>query len=104
MLPLEISEPHEPARVPGARLSEADAIDIWHARWLHQRRKDIVARYGCDPRRIYEIWEGRRFPAAREKALKLFEERYPGLVDHVDFSLHRRIARDADRDHQLDLF
>ena len=36
-----------------------------------------MRRYGCDPRRLYEIWEGKRFPATRAKALELFEARYP---------------------------
>ena len=42
-------------------LAEADAVDIWIARWLRVRRKELVARYACDPRRLYEIWEEKRF-------------------------------------------
>lgn len=71
-------------------LTEADAVDIWIARWLRIRRKDLVSRYGCDPRRLYEIWEGERFAGARAKALELFEARYPGLLDRVDFGPHQR--------------
>ncbi len=54
------------------RLTEADAIDIWIARWLRIRRKDLIDRYGCDPRRLYEVWEGTRSPGSREKALVRF--------------------------------
>jgi hypothetical protein len=102
-----------PSSLPVARKSaapraftEADAIDIWIARWLRLRRKDILARYGCDPRRLYEIWEGLRFAGSRAKAQALFAERHPGLVDRVDFSLHRRIPRALSpaRDLQPDLF
>src|SRR6185503_632006 len=50
------------------RLTEADAVDIWIARWLRIRRKDLVARYGCDPRRLYEIGEETRFPGSGAKA------------------------------------
>ena len=53
-------------------LGEADAVDIWIARWLRIRRKDMLIRYGCDPRRLYEIWEEKRFVGSRAKALKLF--------------------------------
>ncbi len=74
-------------------LTEADAIDVWIARWLRIRRKDLLLRYGCDPRRLYEIWEGTRFPGSRAKALALFEERHPGLADRIDFGSHRRIPR-----------
>ncbi len=74
-------------------LTEANAIDIWIARWLHVRRKDILARYGCDPRRLYDIWEGRTFPRSRDKALVEFSERFPMLSGSVDTSLHRRIPR-----------
>jgi hypothetical protein len=84
-------------------LTESDAIDIWIARWLRIRRRDLVARYACDPRRLYEIWEGARFPGARDKALALFLERYPTLADRVDFGPHRRISRSVHPD-QLPLF
>ncbi len=74
-------------------LTEADAVDIWIARWLRIRRKDLVLRYGCDPRRLYEIWQGERFAAARDQALELFAQRYPGLIDRIDFGPHQRQAR-----------
>jgi hypothetical protein len=88
------------------RLTEADAIDIWIARWLRIGRRDLIDRYGCDPRRLYEIWEGRRFPASREKALAQFAQQHPGLADRIDFGLHRRIPRadPTEADGQLDLF
>lgn len=91
-----------PPRTPRA-LAEADAIDIWIARWLRVRRKDLVLRYGCDPRRLYEIWEERRFAGARDQALDLFRERYPSLMDRVDTGPHRRVSRRVSED-QLSLF
>ena len=105
MLPLQVEDvlPHEQRR-PGTPLSERDAIDIWIARWLQVRRKDIVKRYGCDPRRIYEIWEGRKFANAREKALEQFHETHPTLAGQIDFSHHRRIPRVPEPERQLDLF
>lgn len=89
----------QPLRV----LREADAVDIWIARWLRIRRKDLVRRYGCDPRRLYEIWWGERFPASREKAMQLFAERYPGLADRTHFG-YRRIPRVVEARGQLELF
>jgi hypothetical protein len=80
-------------RPPQRRLTEADAIDIWIARWLRIRRKDLLARYGCDPRRLYEIWEEQRFPGSRAKALQVLQHRHPGLVDRIDPGPHRRIPR-----------
>jgi hypothetical protein len=84
-------------------LTEADAIDIWIARWLRVRRRDLLQRYACDPRRLYEIWEGTRFPTAQAKARTLFAERHPGIVDRVDFGHHRRYSRAIDPA-QLGLF
>lgn len=85
-------------------LTEADAVEIWIARWLRIRRKDLVARYGCDPRRLYEIWWGDRFPESRKQAMQLFAERYPSLVDRTHFG-YRRIARIKSFDgDQLSLF
>jgi hypothetical protein len=92
------------ARPRQRRLTEADAVDIWIARWLRIRRKDLIDRYGCDPRRLYEIWEGNRFTGSREKALAVFAERHPGLAGQIDLGLHRRIPRAAPTDGQLELF
>ena len=93
---------------PAARekrpLTEADAIQIWIARWLRIRRKDLLVRYGCDPRRLYEIWEETRFPGSRAKAMTLLEEHYPGFVGRIDHGRHRRIARTLPHELQPDLF
>ncbi len=93
------------APLPASRraLTEADAVDIWIARWLRIRRRDLIVRYGCDPRRIYEIWEEARFPGARAKAIEIFRERHPGLVDRIDYGRHQRISRTSHPD-QLSLF
>ena len=84
-------------------LSEKDAIDIWIARWLRVRQKDLLQRYACDSRRLYEIWWGERFPVSRRKAADLFRERYPGLADRTDFG-YRRIPRGTFNPAQADLF
>lgn len=88
----------------GRTLTEADAIDIWIARWLRIRRKDLIERYRCDPRRLYEIWEGTRFQGSRAKALETFRTRYPGMLDRIDFGNHRRIAARSQHPDQMDLF
>ena len=73
-------------------LTEADAADIWIARWLRVRPKDLVMRYGCDTRRLYDIWWGKSFPASRARAQKLFAERYPEATERTVFG-YRRIPR-----------
>jgi hypothetical protein len=87
---------------PG-KLSDADAIDIWIARWLRIRPVDLIRRYRCDPRRLYEIWEEQRFPGSRAKALAVFSVRYPTLLGRVDCGAHRRISQGPDPD-QLSFF
>jgi hypothetical protein len=96
---------HMPPVPPAERrpLTESDAVDIWIARWLKIRRRDLVLRYGCDPRRLYEIWEEARFPGVRAQAEEVFAARYPSLVGRVDFGPHRRGARGVHPD-QLTLF
>lgn len=84
-------------------LNEADAIDIWIARWLRIRPRDLIQRYGCDPRRLYEIWQEERFPGTRGKALDQFLARFPTLADRIDAGPHVRIAKAAHPD-QLRLF
>jgi hypothetical protein len=82
------------ASVPGrARpLTERDAIEIWIARWLRLKRKEILKQYPGDPSRLYAIWWGERFPHSRAKARVEFEKRYPWARDRTDFG-YRRIPR-----------
>lgn len=85
-------------------LTETDAIDIWLARWLRVPIKQLVGRYGCDSRRLYEIWWGEKFPRSRAKAEVLFAARYPAAVDRTAFG-YRRIPRGSDHDKsQQELF
>lgn len=94
-----------PDTTPRPMLTESDAVDIWIARWMRIRCKDLVSRYGCDSRRLYEIWWGERFPGSRNKAAILFRERYPAVVERTDFG-YRRIRRVLPKPEgqQLDLF
>ena len=84
-------------------LKEADAVEIWIARWLRIPLKVLVARYQCDSRRLYEVWWGERFPASRGKAEVLFRDRYPGLADRTSYG-YRRIPRGGPDDQQMGLF
>lgn len=85
------------------RLKEADAVEIWIARWLRVPLKTLVGRYNCDSRRLYEIWWGERFPGSRTKAEDLFRMRYPGLADRTSYG-YRRIPRDRPGEGQMGLF
>ncbi len=84
-------------------LTEDDAVELWLARWLKTPRKVIMARYTCDARRIYEVWEGSRFPGSRAKALERLRALHPNLPEQVDVSRHRRIPRGT-HPSQLSLF
>jgi hypothetical protein len=97
------SAPPAPPIIP-RKLREADAIDIWIARWLGVPRRELICRYACDPRRLYEIWWEERFTGSRSKAEALFRERYPAIAGHVDYSRRRRIPHAAGAEGQLDLF
>lgn len=88
------------SRVP---LTEDHAIEIWIARWLRVRRVDLVRRYGCDARRLYEIWQEERFAGSRAKALEAFAARFPSLLDRIDAGPHVRVSR-APHPGQLQLF
>ena len=89
--------------LPQRPLTEADAVDIWIARWLKVRPRDLIRRYGCDPRRLYEIWGEERFPGSRSKAMAEFLAQFPALADRVDPGPHVRIPKAANPD-QLSLF
>ena len=87
------SKPVAPPNAGRVRpLTEKDAVDIWIARWLRVRQKDLLDRYRCDSRRLYEVWWGERFPGSRRKAAEQFRSLHPGLADRTDFG-YRRIPR-----------
>jgi hypothetical protein len=88
---------------PARPLTEADAINIWIARWIRVRPSELVKRYGCDPRRLYEIWEEAKFPGSRRLALVEFAKRYPGLEARIDPGAHTRIPKVPHPD-QMSLF
>ncbi|MGE0854644.1 MAG: hypothetical protein AB7E80_09040 [Hyphomicrobiaceae bacterium] len=98
----QLQAEHASLPVP-TRLAEKDAIEIWIARWLRVPLKVLVSRYGCDPRRLYEVWWGERFPGSRGKAEEQFRSRYPGLTDRTSYG-YRRIPRDGGTEGQLTLF
>lgn len=82
--------PSSSPRIPRPALTEADAVEIWIARWLRIRPRDLLIRYGCDPRRLYEIWQEERFAGSRAKALDIFLSRFPALADRIDPGPHMR--------------
>jgi hypothetical protein len=84
-------------------LTEDDAVDIWIARWLRVRPIDLQRRYACDPRRLYEIWEEKRFPGSRARALDEFHNRFPSLESRFDPGPHRRVST-APHPDQLSFF
>lgn len=92
------------SRVEPRALTESDAIDIWIARWLRVRRSDLIARYQCDPRRLYEIWGEEKFFGSRAKAFKIFAVRHPRLMDRIDPGPHRRLPSRSIHPDQLTLF
>jgi hypothetical protein len=85
--------PDPPAAFVRRSLTLSDAVAIWLARWLRTPRKVLLARYGCDSRRLYEIWEETHFVGSRELALDQLRERFPTIVERVDPGAHRRIPK-----------
>ena len=98
-----VAQSCSPCQPAARRLTESDAVQIWIARWLKVRRRDLIKRYGCDPRRLYEIWAEERFSGSRAKAWTQFTAQFPQLADRVDAGLHRRVSRAVHPD-QLVLF
>jgi hypothetical protein len=96
-------QPVQPPKPAVKALSEADAIDIWIMRWMRIRVTDIRKRYGCDSRRLYEVWEQTKHPAARAKAEAKFRVLHPNIVDRIDYGAHKRVSKEESPD-QLGLF
>jgi hypothetical protein len=101
-MPALLPPPDDAAALPPAAarprpLTDGDAVDIWIARWLRVRPKDLALRYACDNRRLYDIWWGKSFPGSRARAQAAFEARYPEAIDRTAFG-YRRIPRGGHAD------
>lgn len=61
-----------PRRSPPAspRLTLNDAVEIHRRRWLGEAQHDIAAAFHVNPGRVSEILNGKRFPEARDIAMK----------------------------------
>jgi hypothetical protein len=95
---LDFHEPNVAVPRRRAMLTHADAIEIWIARWLRTPQKQLVARYQCDPRRLYEVWQEDKFIGSRDKALLELNKRFPFARDRIDPGTHRPVARTAHPD------
>ena len=51
-------------------LTLEDAIEIHRRRWLGEAQHVLAAAFGVNPARISEVLIGKRFPEARDLALK----------------------------------
>ena len=78
-------------------------MQIWIARWLRVRPSDLVNRYACDPRRLYEIWEETHFRAAGQSAGRCSATAIRGSKTASIPGAHRRVSKAAHPD-QMTLF
>jgi hypothetical protein len=57
--------------IPTSRtLTLEDAIEIWRRRWLGTAQHVLAAAYDVNPGRIAEVLTGKKFPTAKDIALK----------------------------------
>jgi len=68
--------------------SDDQAVDIWISKWLGEKKQALIAKYGENNFRFYEVWTEERNFGTRLKAWALFQQRYPDLVASVDPSPH----------------
>ena len=62
-----MADPKKPSR----RLTLRDAVEVWLRRWQGHFQHHIAADFGVNQGRISEVLTGKRFPEARELALKM---------------------------------
>lgn len=63
------------------KISEDQAPFVFIAYWERERTRDIGARYGVDPRRVYDVLRDRTHPGSRNVALRILRESNPNLAD-----------------------
>jgi hypothetical protein len=51
-------------------------------------KRQIWARYGVDPRRVYEVWMGEEHPGSREVAIVEYSRLFPHDLTDGRFEFH----------------
>lgn len=80
------------------------AKNIWKARWLKRKQRELCAEYDVDPRRLFEVWEEQIHRGSRLEAWAEFVEEYPQLALRVDNSPHRKRLKVVEKPDEPDLF
>lgn len=69
------------------------AKELWKSRWQRVPIKKLVAKYGADPRRFYEVWSEETNPGSRLEALSEFTLENPDLASAIDPQPHQSRLR-----------
>ena len=85
--------------VPGYR----NSVMYWVGRELGLKQRRIEAKFDVDPRRLFEVWSGERYPASRDHAIRIFNLLFPKRPPKYGFEFHVPRYRRVNRK-QLDLF
>ena len=95
-----------------AYFSDTQAKEIWKAKWRRETVQSLVARYGENTLRFYEVWEEKRNAGTRLEAFEEFKFESPTLAGAIDPSPHKptrkvvmRSAANSDESvEQIELF
>lgn len=71
------------------QITAVEAVKAWVLRAYGCKVRDICNRFDVDPRRLYEVWEELEFKGSRQKAVELFERKFPKLKSEGRFEVHR---------------
>lgn len=69
-------------------LTHSIAKDVWKAKWLGIKLRDLISKYDQDPRRFYEVWEEKCNKGSRLEAFEEFRLEHPKLASATDPSPH----------------
>jgi hypothetical protein len=78
-----------------ARLTEADAVEIWRRRHSGEAQHILAAEFNVNPARIAEVLSGKRFPNARAIALARSSDL---TLEHRENILQGALPLDAEDD------
>ncbi len=74
--------------MPNCNFTRIEASKSWVLRACGWKTRDIRARFGVDPRRLYDVWEEKVQRDSRESGIRLFKRILPGHYDEDRFRPH----------------
>lgn len=74
--------------MPNGKLTRTEAEKSWVLKAAGVKLRDIHSRFDVDPRRLYEVWEGKVHLGSSQRGRKIYERLFKEQAEAALFAKH----------------